>query len=101
MRQKVQWEPHDPAWLVRLAVEQLPREPQISGALRQCRRRRKRSIAYWYFVDSTRPNQPGSEWQFARNIELDGGELGPLILDVLKDGRIGGVEFLNQIANIA
>jgi uncharacterized protein YuzE len=34
-----------------------------------------------------------NEWQFNKNITLEHPEQGDLILDILKDGQIGGVEF--------
>jgi uncharacterized protein YuzE len=52
---------------------------------------------YIRFVSSQNPNQPGSEWQFDENIVLEDEVEGTIVLDLLKDGRIGGIEFLRQI----
>ena len=95
------WDPFDPTWLVHLAEANRPGERQIAQSLAQCRRCCQRSVAYWYFVDASNPNRPGSEWQFDRNVLLEDRELGRLVLDVLKDGRIGGVEFLSRIGEVA
>ncbi len=91
------WEPFDPAWLVALAREQLPDKPEIAFALSGIEQCAKYSVASWYFVDPTNPNKPGSEWQFKTNEHVFDVEQGPLVLDVLKDGRIGGVEFLDRL----
>lgn len=91
------WTPYDPAWLVELAREQLPDEPEIVKALSNCTRAAAESPAMTYFVDPRRANQPGADWQFKRNVVLDDGHGDPLVLDVLKDGRIGGVEFLKYV----
>jgi hypothetical protein len=52
---------------------------------------------YTYFVDPTNPNKPGSEWQFDANIVVEHPTEGTLVLDVLKDQRIGGFETLDRI----
>ena len=53
-----------------------------------------RSKAYYQFVDSTNANQPGAEWQHDDCIvveEID------IVIDLLKDGRIGGIEFISLL----
>ena len=52
---------------------------------------------YIRFVSAIRPNLLGSEWQFAENIVLEHETEGTIILDILEDGRIGGIEFVAQI----
>jgi hypothetical protein len=49
-----------------------------------------------YFVDSSCPNEPGSAWQFDFCVELESPTDGWLILDILKDRRVGGVEFVDK-----
>lgn len=51
---------------------------------------------YIRFVSGERPNQPGSEWQFDENIILEHESEGTIVLDILKYGRIGGIEFVSQ-----
>ncbi len=94
------WEPFDPTWLADLVADQKPGESRLALALRDCRLVFKRSVAYWYFVDASNANQPGSPWQFARNVILESQEHGQLVLDVLKDGRVGGVEFLARVLEV-
>ena len=88
------WIDYDPAWLVALAREQLP---ALAPALSRCTRALVESKAYIYFVSGDEANQPGSEWQFDRNEFLRDPVRGELVLDVLKDGRIGGIEFLSRL----
>lgn len=91
------WQPYDPSWLVGLAEEQYPDQPWLTAALARCTRCHVESPAYTYFVDPECANKPGAAWQFAANIELSSPTAGPLLLDVLTEGRIGGVEFLKRI----
>jgi hypothetical protein len=93
----MEWQPYDPAWLVALARETMPDAPWLAAALAQCTRASQERRAYLYFVDPARANEPGAAWQFAENVVLHHPREGSLVLDVLKDGRIGGVEFLNRL----
>ena len=91
------WEPYDPTWLVELAREQAPDCPWLPAALSKCTRRRWSGAAYMAFVDSVRPNEPDSEWQFVENIVLQHPSQGELVLDVLTEQRVGGIEFLSRV----
>jgi len=90
------WEDYDPSWLVHEAQLRLPDELSLHRALSKCTRAIT-TLAYIYFVSPENPNQPGAEWQFDRNVILEATCEGDLVLDVLKDGRVGGVEFLDRI----
>jgi hypothetical protein len=88
------WEKYDPAWLVALAREQ---QPQLVNALSACTKALIESEAYIHFVPADSANQPGAAWQFDRNVLLQDPERGQIVLDLLKDGRVGGVEFLDRL----
>ena len=90
----MEWKPYDPSWLVVIAKRERAKEIWLIEALARCIRAWVECKSYIYFVDATNPNQPGSEWQFKKNILLDNGRL---VLDVLEGGRIGGVEFLDRL----
>ena len=90
----MKWEPYDPAWLVEIARREIPDETWLAEALARCTRAWTSCTTYIHFVDPTNPNQPGSEWQFKQNLVFQNGRL---VLDVLKSGRIGGVEFLDRL----
>jgi hypothetical protein len=89
------WTDYDPSWLVELARQQ---QPVLVSSLMSCTTALSEGKAYVRFVDPECPNQPGSEWQFDRNVSLHHPEHGQVVLDVLKDGRIGGLEFLDRLS---
>ena len=97
MVKRANWEPYDPTWLIDLAREQHPEEAWLPEALAACTRCRRESEAYIHFVDSNRPNKPGSGWQFDTNLELQSPTEGWIVLDILVDHRVGGVEFVDKI----
>jgi hypothetical protein len=43
-------------------------------------------------------NKKGAEWQFDENIVLEHDKLGTIVIDFLKDKRIGGIEFVKFIS---
>lgn len=88
------WHPYDPSWLADLARAQLPGEAWLPEALLRCTTGRVESDsgAYIHFVDPC-----CGTWEFKRNLHLASREHGWIVLDVLKEGRIGGVEFVDKI----
>lgn len=93
----MQWKPYDPRWLVELAGNACPEDPWLAEALAKCTRAAVASRAYTYFVDPANPNAPDSEWQFMESIILEHPTEGDLSLDILRGGRVGGVEFLKHV----
>ncbi|MCG8573596.1 MAG: hypothetical protein MI810_01825 [Flavobacteriales bacterium] len=91
------WETYNPDWLVKIAREQIPDRMEIIQALAQCTKAKTESRAYVYFVNPNHPNEADSEWQFKENIMLEDKKYGTIVLDVLKDDKIGGVEFLKYV----
>ena len=53
-----------------------------------------RSKAYYQFVDSKNANQIGAEWQHDDCIVVVKVDI---VIDLLKDGRIGGIEFISLL----
>ena len=90
------WHSYNPTWLVELAQIQCPSEKWLHTALGKCTQA-SGHIPYIYFVNPCRPNKSGSEWQFEKSLTLEDPEKGELILDILKDGRIGGIEFFGVL----
>jgi len=90
------WRPYDPAWLLGLAQQQWPEKIRLHQALSACTRA-SGDVPYLHFVSARRANQAGAEWQFERNLHLEHPAYGDLVLDILKDGRVGGVEFLGLL----
>jgi len=97
MAKQSNWEPYDPTWLIELAREQHPEEAWLPAALAACTRCRRESDAYIYFVNPDGPNKPGSDWQFDANLELQSPTEGWIVLDILANHRVGGVEFVVKI----
>lgn len=94
---KIKWETYNPDWLVKIAEEKFPEETDIIDSIRKCITGFWRSPAYLYFVNPQNANEPESEWQFKDNIVIDDTEEGDIVLDILKDNRIGGIEFLKHV----
>lgn len=97
MNRRGQWVTYDPGWLVELATEQHPDKTWLREALTRCTRCQPESRAYIHFVDPSRPNKPGSEWQFDTNLHLHSPSEGWIILDILDGHRVGGVEFVDKL----
>ena len=85
--------------IIELLKEQEPDRMDLVNYLQKLDTRKWIRQPYVHFVSGFRPNQTGSEWQFEENIVLEHETEGTIVLDVLKDGRIGGIEFLTQISN--
>ena len=86
-----------PNWIIELVKEQEPDRLDVIDALLKCTNGIWESRAYIYFVSQKNVNQKGAEWQFKENIVLEHKKVGTIVLDVLKDGRIGGIEFVKYI----
>ena len=83
--------------IIRLVREQEPDREDIITALQNCKGGHWSSKAYYHFVDSRNPNQPGSEWQHEECIVIEHENEGDIVIDLLKDGRIGVIEFIDFI----
>ena len=83
--------------IIELIKEQEPDRLDLITELEKSERKKWIRQPYIYFVSGERPNQPGSEWQFDESIVLEHETEGTIVLDILKDGRIGGIEFVSQI----
>ncbi len=82
--------------IITLIKEQEPERLDLIDQLRKSNKQKWIRQPYVQFVSVERPNQLGSEWQFEENIVLEDEKEGTIILDILKDGRIGGIEFVKQ-----
>lgn len=97
MRQSFQDSGFHPRMLIAAVQEQAPEFGWLEEALCNCGTGEWESPAYVGYVSRHRPNQPGAEWQFEKNVVLQHEELGMVVLDVLKGNRLGGIEFLDRI----
>ena len=92
------WEPYDPRWLVHLARQQFPGDYELHQAPSLCTLAQRNAccapkICGYHFVDASNPNQPGSPWQHSHTVIIPRDAEPDIFVDVLKDGRIGAVEF--------
>ena len=91
-------EPYDPRWLVALATAQHADKPWLAEAFSRCNTVVRRTTFVIHFVDSTNANTPGAAWQFVGTLWLTDPVEGKLAVDVLKDRRIGAVEFYDRLS---
>ncbi len=95
---KMRFKPFDPTWLVELAKRERPDLPWLSESLARCSQCHwKRSRIYVYFVDPESANQPGADWQYHETVSLAHPKFGCIMLDVLQDNKVGGVEFYDRL----
>lgn len=87
----------DPTWLVTAIRRYCPSNPELAEAAARCIRYLSGTELYVHFVSSEDANVPGAEWQHDYCQVLEETPYGEVVLDILKDGRIGGIEFLHQV----
>jgi len=83
--------------IIKLVKEFEPVRQDINLALQNCKEGNWSSKVYYKFVDSINANQIGSEWQHEECIVIESKKEGDIVIDLLKDGKIGGIEFINLI----
>lgn len=83
----------DPTGLPELALAQWPDRPELAYAFRQCTRQWAESEYYTYLVFPYTPEP----LTIVETLRLDCPVRGGLFVDVLKDGSIGGIEFLDKV----
>jgi len=80
--------------IIELVKDQYPDREDLIMGLKNAIGGHWSNKAYFQFVDSTNANQQGSEWQHDTCIIVDEANI---VIDLLKDGRIGGIEFLSLL----
>ncbi|MBB3701259.1 hypothetical protein KMW28_03645 [Flammeovirga yaeyamensis] len=83
--------------LIKLLKEQEPQRLDLVFHLEKLITKKWELQPYIQLVSDENANETGAEWQFDENIVLEDQQQGTIVLDVLKDGRIGGIEFLDLI----
>ena len=53
-----------------------------------------KSCGYIQFISSTNANCPGADWQIKKTVMLTFDEHRDIVIDILMDLRVGGIEFL-------
>ncbi len=88
------WEPFDSSWLVDLAKSQYPKDPWLADSLSRCTKCLRDGESYLFFI--SRESAKDQNFDFLRNLDLRHPEFGRIVLDVLKNREIGGLEFLDK-----
>ena len=83
--------------IIKILEKEDPKNENLIQLLENCSGGNWESIAYFRFVNPKNANQPNSEWQFQENIIIEHNEIGTIIIDLLKNNKIGGIELLNQL----
>ena len=83
--------------IIELVKNQEPDRPELITALRNSKNGYWSSKGYYRFVDSKNANEKGAEWQHDECIVLEQETESDIVLDMLKDGRVGGIEFIGLI----
>jgi len=83
--------------LLNILENRIPIPTELMSFIKQIKDGNWESKAYIYFVNAKNPNQPNSEWQFQENLILESKIYGTLVLDILSENRLGGIEFLNNV----
>jgi hypothetical protein len=83
--------------IIRLVKRQQPDRDDIVSHLQKYPQGQWTRPGYYQFVDSTNANMPGAVWQHDECIVLEQENEGDIVLDVLRDGRVGGIEFIDLI----
>ena len=83
--------------IIKLVKEQEPERQDLIFALHNCKGGHWSSNGYYQFVDPSNANQPRSTWQHNECIVLEQSDKGDIVIDLLMDGRIGGIEFIDLI----
>ncbi len=86
-------------YIIKLVSEQEPERKDIIDALRKCKTGKWDGSGYYRFVNTSNANLPGAVWQHEECIVLEQDNDADIVLDILKDGRIGGIEFIGLIEN--
>lgn len=81
--------------LIELVREQAPERLELVKQLEQSVFRKWIRQPYVQFVSDENADGPGS---IRESIVIEHPSEGTMVVDVLKDGRIGGIEFVNQIS---
>jgi hypothetical protein len=86
-----------PEMLAAAARVQAPEYSWLPLALERCGSGEWESPAYVRFISGQNANAPGAEWQFETNVVLEHPNFGTVVVDVLTENRLGGLEFLSRI----
>ncbi|OGV61816.1 MAG: hypothetical protein A2283_06285 [Lentisphaerae bacterium RIFOXYA12_FULL_48_11] len=89
---------YDPSALVEQAVKQYPNDPWLADALRKCTAVVERSEYYIRFVDtSSVPELKHLAAPIKDSMFLEDTPEGEVVLDILHNGQVGGMELYEKL----
>lgn len=83
--------------IIKILEKEEPKNENLIQLLENCNGGNWESKAYYRFVNSKNANQPNSEWQFQENVIIEHNKIGTIVIDLLKNNKIGGIELISQI----
>lgn len=85
--------PYNPDWIIAVVESVAPERIDVIEMLRNCTMAYHRSAAYVQFIDVKNANQESAVWQFKECLRIDHPSHDTILIDILNDGKIGGIEF--------
>ena len=83
--------------IIKLVEQQQPLRQDVVSALRNCKGGSWDGSGYFRFGNDRNANQPGATWQHQESLVIEQESKGEIVIDLLSDGRIGGIEFIDFI----
>lgn len=81
--------------IIELVKQQVPEREDVVKALKKCSVGKWTSSGYYQFPLSKKGKS--ADWKFNENLLLEHEFLGFIVLDILKNGIIAGIEFISLI----
>lgn len=88
---------YDPTWLIKSVERVQDNYPWLLDALKECTEATEENHYTYFLKKPTQPNVSNSEWQFQESITLENTPEGEIVLDIIKNNRIAGIEFLSKL----
>jgi hypothetical protein len=83
--------------IIKILEKEEPKNVNLIQLCKNCNGGNWESKAYFRFVTPKNANQPNSEWQFQDNLIIEHNEIGTIVIDLLKNNKIGGIELIKQL----
>jgi hypothetical protein len=91
-------DPHfDIQWIIVLIKEQYPERLDLIEDLNKASIKKWVRQPYVQFGPVEKPYQSSEGWDYDESIALEHPTEGTIVLDISKDGRVGGAEFLKYV----
>ena len=92
----MEWTSFDSTWLIELVKQQLPEEGWLLDSLFRVNRAQYDGVSYYLFIEREKASDGNVDWEFNRNIKLRDPERGEIVLDILNNNEVAGMEVLSR-----